>query len=406
MNRCRRAPIAALTTSPCVAAALALLAGCAGGGTATTSTPADAKTSLAAPAGPIETAAQRTEAMYKQMGKDAGATRVDRSGRAPESRPRVLEAPPNSLPPAAALPLGADTASASGPPSGETSLTANSAAEVPPASTIAQAPVATPASPAAHESVALPSTNDPLARRRELTRQLAETLAPGAMGMGEPMRLAATAAALGPIDPLASDATISAWQARLSPEQQPTFAIVRDLYSKLPAAAGDPAALASLLREQADGVQPSSGITIGAAALCRRVEGFGRYIALDSSTIVAGRAQPMIVYVEPEHFGHRSVDSPDGEQRWAVELAQELRLYHDADGMLAWMDREQTISETSRRQRRDFYLVRRIDLPATLSIGAYRLKVVVRDRVSGSVAESIIPIQVVADANLTSRPVR
>ncbi|MFN0011487.1 MAG: hypothetical protein ACKVS8_07565 [Phycisphaerales bacterium] len=405
MKRSLRAPVAARIASPFVAAALALLAGCAGGGTATTNAPSESKTTLATPppAGPIDTAAQRTEAMYKQMGKDAGATRVDRSGRTPESGPRVLEAPPASPTTAAALPLAAQAGSASGAGAGEAHLTANSEAEVPQVSPPAAGPaIAT----APLESVSVRVIDDPHADRRELTRQLAETLAPSAMNPGEPMRLAATAAALGPIDPSASDATLSAWQARLSPEQQPTFAIVRDLYSKLPAAASDPAALASLLREQADGLQPGNGITIGAAALCRRVEGFGRYIALDSTTIVAGRAQPVIVYVEPQHFGHRTVDAPDGEQRWAVELAQELQLYHDADGMLAWMDREQTISETSRRQRRDFYLVRRIDLPATLSIGAYRLKVVVRDRVSGSVAESIIPIQVVADANLTSRPVR
>jgi hypothetical protein len=41
-----------------------------------------------------------------------------------------------------------------------------------------------------------------------------------------------------------------------------------------------------------------------------------------------------------------------------------------------------------------------IELPATLSIGRYNLKVTVTDRTTGAQAERVLPIEVVADARL------
>lgn len=377
----------------------ALLGGCSGGA------PQQAATSgtNAAERDPLAEAAARTEAMYKEMGKDAGATRIDRTARAPvsQARGRVFEAPPPTPTAPAALPLqqpeaGAESAQAAGAP-----LSANAPVEVPAGAS--PPPVEAGGKPA--QPIAHPATADPASQRRALVHQLARSLASEPAESPEAMNTALALAALANVEPDAAQPALAAWQARLSSAQRAAFVALHDLYGKAPAAASaDAGELAALLRDQAAALTQGGGLSIAHAALCRRVEGFGRYDALDTTTLVAGRAQPVIVYVEPEGFAHRAADTPDGAQRWTVELSQELQLYHDADGTLAWMDREQNISEASRRQRRDFYLVRRIDLPATLSIGAYRLKVVVRDRVSGTVAESIIPMQVVADANLAARP--
>lgn len=383
-----------------VGAAAALLGACSSGPSQQTAAPDTAT----AERDPVAAAAARAEAMYKEMGKDAGASRIDRSTRASSSSPRgrVLEAPPTSP---SALPLQPSEPAAETP---GPSPAANAPLEV---AGTANQPVAD-AAPTNDKAIA-PTHHapaDPAAQRRELVHQLAQSLAAVYADAPAAMNTALALAALEAADPAAATPALAAWQARLSPAQQATFSSLRDLYGKLPAATGtdssDTTALATLLREQAAALQPSPGLSISNAALCRRVDGFGRYTTLNTTTLVAGRPQPVIVYVEPEGFAHRAADTPDSEQRWTVELSQELQLYHDADGTLAWMDREQNISESSRRQRRDFYLVRRIDLPATLSIGAYRLKVVVRDRVSGTVAESIIPMQVVADANLAGRPSR
>jgi hypothetical protein len=47
-----------------------------------------------------------------------------------------------------------------------------------------------------------------------------------------------------------------------------------------------------------------------------------------------------------------------------------------------------------------------IDLPASLSVGRYQLKVIVRDHADGSEDERVIPIEIVADPRLTSRATR
>ena len=85
-----------------------------------------------------------------------------------------------------------------------------------------------------------------------------------------------------------------------------------------------------------------------------------------------------------------------------MNLSQALQLYHDADGTLAWSRPEEEVIETSRNKRRDFYLVNDITFPPTLTIGAYRLKVIMRDKVSGQVEERVIPFEVVADAALAA----
>ena len=68
----------------------------------------------------------------------------------------------------------------------------------------------------------------------------------------------------------------------------------------------------------------------------------------------------------------------EGDGQWVVNLGQTLSLYH-TDGTLAWKRTEQVLRDVSRNVRRDYYLVQRIDLPPTLSVGTYNLKVTVRD---------------------------
>ncbi len=140
---------------------------------------------------------------------------------------------------------------------------------------------------------------------------------------------------------------------------------------------------------------------VDTAILCTKVEGFGRYQTLDTSALLAGRGQRAIVYAEVSGFAHRAMTNERGEPGWMVELTQELALYHDADQVLAWRRPEQVISDFSRNKRRDFFVVQMVELPSTLSIGAYNLKVTMRDREGGAVAEAIIPLRVVADPALT-----
>jgi hypothetical protein len=138
-------------------------------------------------------------------------------------------------------------------------------------------------------------------------------------------------------------------------------------------------------------------------ALCTRVEGFGRFDPYSTSTFVQGRTLRAIVYVELDGFATRPARDSDpvmsnvaiGDQV-SVDLTQSLSLYHDADDLLAWHRPARGVIETSRNKRRDFYLIQQIDLPPTLTVGRYNLKVTVTDRTTQAQAEAIIPIEIVA----------
>lgn len=154
---------------------------------------------------------------------------------------------------------------------------------------------------------------------------------------------------------------------------------------------------------------PPSALQIPKAAFCTRVQGFGRYDALNSDKFLVGKPIRTLVYTELDGFTTRSARAGDpgmsaiDPPKHAVELSQSLTLYHDPSGLVAWQRPPQTIIEPCKTKRRDFFLIQRLDLPATLSIGKYNLKVRVTDLTSGSEAEAILPISVVADPKLVQR---
>lgn len=239
--------------------------------------------------------------------------------------------------------------------------------------------------------------------------QAAELLATAISGEGDDpaFRRALHLALLVGLDP-AADGQFASLRAELSPGQQRAADTVRTLAGAI---AGDdatePAELAALLDRAAAAAASMQGLAMPVAALCSRVESFGRFLPLPSATFVVGRPIRALVYVEVANFAHRplsdsslpEVADPAGGE-WAVELAQELSLFHK-DSTLAWRQPAQTVRDLSRNRRRDHYLVQRIELPATLSIGSYNLKLTVRDlAVPGSRAELTIPLQIVADASV------
>lgn len=145
------------------------------------------------------------------------------------------------------------------------------------------------------------------------------------------------------------------------------------------------------------------------AALCTRVTGFGKLEAMpirkgrNAFVFPAARVNRAIVYVELENFGYRPAKSTDPDftagDAWAVELSTEIQLLDDPDSILQFKERERTVIETGRNKRRDFYLVQEIELPPTLTVGAYNLKLILRDK-SGAEpvrSEIVLPVQIVAD---------
>lgn len=140
-------------------------------------------------------------------------------------------------------------------------------------------------------------------------------------------------------------------------------------------------------------------IKIQNVQLCRRTFGYGIYEPFESSTFLAGDDNRMIVYVELDHFS--SIQRAD--KQYEVKLQQELTLFNDADGLAVWRHEPVEIVDISRNQRRDFFMNQRITLPARLSVGKYLLKVSVTDLHGGSIDETTIKMEIVADQSLVSK---
>jgi len=143
-------------------------------------------------------------------------------------------------------------------------------------------------------------------------------------------------------------------------------------------------------------------LTIRTAELCRRVEGFGVYEPFESRTFMAGRDNKMIIYLELENFSPVEI----GNGQHEVRLSQEVALYTDWDGQKVWRHETQQIVDRSRNQRRDFFVVQMITLPARLNVGKYILKVDVTDQHGGSVDGVPIEINLVADQSLVREDAR
>ena len=65
-----------------------------------------------------------------------------------------------------------------------------------------------------------------------------------------------------------------------------------------------------------------------------------------------------------------------------------------------WKQPATQIVDESRNKRRDFFVVQLIRLPARLGVGKYRLKVRINDLHGGSIDETTLPIQLVADKTI------
>jgi len=236
-------------------------------------------------------------------------------------------------------------------------------------------------------------------RRSRLARDLAETLRRAVGESDTPLREYAALAAMELIEPgVAPDpSTLPA----LTPRDVELLGAWRDLFrSADERLTSDPGALADAVEALAESMSEWRTLGVAYAALCSRVDGFGQYQPLPTPRMLAGRDNAAIVYVEVENFTHRAAATATGETGYAVDLTQELSLYHDADGLLAWRSPAQKIHDVLRRCRRDFFIVQRIDLPSTLTVGAYRLKITLREESTGAVAEAVLPIEMVADAAL------
>jgi len=142
--------------------------------------------------------------------------------------------------------------------------------------------------------------------------------------------------------------------------------------------------------ELSDRLKTSAELTVPTLALAKRVEGFGRYETMDAR-LIAGKETPAIIYCEIENFSSQM----NTEQMWETNLSMEVALFHEM-GPQVFTDSPATIADTSRSRRHDFFVRKLIKFPSNLTMGRYVLKVTMVDTQSNRVAETSLPLQVVA----------
>jgi len=246
-----------------------------------------------------------------------------------------------------------------------------------------------------------PPPETPERRTRRLVADLAATLRARAEIAPNPLSIFLPMAALEAFEPnLMQDPRDSAL---LTPRETTTLEVFRTIQNAARGAAQSNSPVGRLeaaITDGAERLQQWNTLRITTAELCSRVHGYGVYDPMPGPRFLAGREHRAIVYVELDDFASRRGSLPGGGAGYITELAQTISLFHDADGLLVWKQDEQNVTDHCRNRRQDFYLVQLIELPESLTVGAYRLKVTIRDRATDAVAEAILPIEIVADAAL------
>ncbi|MFU8828410.1 MAG: hypothetical protein ACNA8P_03145 [Phycisphaerales bacterium] len=162
-------------------------------------------------------------------------------------------------------------------------------------------------------------------------------------------------------------------------------------------------------RELADELRAVHTLELSDARLCLRVDNFGVYREVERHDgrykFIAGRAHPVIVYTELDHF-RRSPTTRDGVDGYVVNVHQALKMYRtgtmerlDTENTLVWQLEAQPVVDFSRNRLNDFFVVQVIELPQTLSVGSYRLKVIATDVASSEQVERSIEFDVIADSS-------
>jgi len=237
---------------------------------------------------------------------------------------------------------------------------------------------------------------DPQARKRALASELASILATLASTSDDP---GSAALALASLETLLPDDTGTLIDEGVLSDGERTSLDAARAFLRSMSSAGSiasPEEVGNELESIQAKLSAWTGITIKKAALCTRVDGFGRYEPFNSYRFVAGRPHRAIVYVELEHFTQHEILGPDGQPRYQTKLSQRLELYHVADDLNTWNRAAETVSDETRNHLHDYYLTNQITLPATLGVGRYHLKVVMRDLLGDRVSERILPIEIVA----------
>ncbi|HEV7301343.1 MAG TPA: hypothetical protein VGN72_18415 [Tepidisphaeraceae bacterium] len=143
------------------------------------------------------------------------------------------------------------------------------------------------------------------------------------------------------------------------------------------------------LVDMSERLRAGADLAVPTIALCRKVDGFGVYDPIEPAQFARGREASVILYCEVANFSSQKADG----KKWETTLSHSATLYRDS-GVPVWSDKTTNVVDYSRNRRSDFFVVKMLRLPATLTTGRYVLKVTVVDRQSNRMAEGSLPITI------------
>lgn len=157
----------------------------------------------------------------------------------------------------------------------------------------------------------------------------------------------------------------------------------------------DPEVAAEVAAALPAALKGNTELVIPCAAFCRSVDVFGKYQTFDQNVFLAGSGQKVVVYFELDQFS--SVQDSNGD--WVTDLSVELSIL-TASGVPVWRQPPTPAIDRNRNRRRDFFVNQIVEIPRALNVGAYAMKVKVRDEATGGEAEKTIEFTLVADERM------
>lgn len=239
-------------------------------------------------------------------------------------------------------------------------------------------------------------------RMSELLVGLSAELYMRASDADQPLRELIMISATSMVDPTRKLANIEALPG-LTDREREMLGAFQDFFlklgEKLDGSEEADAAIMTALQDLQSNIVKAPTLTIPASALCTAVEGFGKYRPFAANRFLAHSGQQMVVYVEIGDFTCKQ----NKVGQWVTELAQQLIIYSDRDGIPVWREEWLPVVDTANKPRQDFYTTQLIAIPDALSVGKYQLKIRLRDEATGAEAEHSIEFEMVADPKLATQ---
>ena len=305
-----------------------------------------------APPGPTDSSV-RNASVQAADGPLTGASLATPFLKTPEASPS---------PPAGAFPFELQAA----PAESTGKVTPSEAEAKPPAG---PAPAADPPAPAS-----TPLLDAAIQRVADVTRQHREAIAssPDPMEDQSPRRVSAPLPTTPSPVPKTQEPEEN--RAEKTPEVHPSE----------PAPASD---LPSAIVAQVRAPDHRAPLGISELRLCRKVFGFGSFEPLADKSVKVG--QHLDVYCELTGLQYEARDAG-----FVSRISSRVEVRPALEGAVLWEQELGAAEDLCRRQRRDYYVNYRVDLPKTLGPGSYRLRFLQTDLVAGSSTTTEIPLEI------------